>query len=230
MVDRVMPVPAGPLGPARRINRQLRPFGLTIGTIPVWLAGLAIAIAWGAPFIWMVSTSLKLPGEVMTVDIEWLPRHATLDNYRRIFSEYPILRWGFNSLFVAVVSTALSVLTGAMAGYALARMRFPGRNLLFGLFIASLMVPTEVSVVPLLLGMIKIGWANTYQALILPTVGNVFAVYIFRQFFLEVSQRPRGCGAHGWGRAFPDLLAHRSAAGPRSDDRRHGHPLHPQLE
>jgi multiple sugar transport system permease protein len=64
-------------------------------------------------------------------------------------------------------------------------MRFPGRNLLFGLFIASLMVPTEISVVPLLLGMIKIGWANTYQALILPTVGNVFAVYIFRQFFLK---------------------------------------------
>ena len=185
MVDRVVPVAAGPMGPARRINRQLRPFGLTIGTVPVWLGGLAIAIAWGAPFIWMVSTSLKLPGEVMTVDIEWLPRHVTFDNYRRIFSEYPVLRWGFNSLFVAVVSTALSVLTGAMAGYALARMRFPGRNLLFGLFIASLMVPTEISVVPLLLGMIKIGWANTYQALILPTVGNVFAVYIFRQFFLK---------------------------------------------
>ena len=97
-----------------------------------------------------------------------------------------MLRWGFNSLFVAVVSTALSVLTGAMAGYALARMRFPGRNLLFGLFIASLMVPSEVSVVPLLLGMIADqAAANTYQALILPTVGNVFAVYIFRQFFLK---------------------------------------------
>ena len=115
MVDRVLPVASGPMGSARRINRQLRPFGLTIGTIPVWLGGLAIAIAWGAPFIWMVSTSLKLPGEVMTVDIEWLPRHVTFDNYRRIFSEYPVLRWGFNSLLVAVVSTALSVLTGAMA-------------------------------------------------------------------------------------------------------------------
>ncbi len=102
MADRVVPVAAGPMGPARRINRQLRPFGLTIGTIPVWLGGLAIAIAWGAPFVWMVSTSLKLPGEVMTVDIEWLPRHVTFDNYRRIFSEYPVLRWGFNSLLVAV--------------------------------------------------------------------------------------------------------------------------------
>jgi multiple sugar transport system permease protein len=169
----------------RHINRQLRPFGLTLGTVPVWLGGLLVALAWGAPFVWMVSTSLKLPGEVMTVDIEWLPRHATLDNYRRIFSEFPLLRWGFNSIVVAVGTTALSVLSGAFAGYALARMRFPGRNILFGIFITSLMVPTEVSVVPLLLGMIKIGWANTYQALILPGVGNVFAVYIFRQFFLK---------------------------------------------
>ena len=169
----------------RRINRRLRPFGLTIGAIPVWLGGLLIALAWGAPFVWMVSTSLKLPGEVMTVDIEWIPRHFTLENYRRIFAEFPLLRWGFNSLFVAATTTALSVLTGAMCGYALARMRFPGRNFFFALFVASLMVPTEVSVVPLLLGMIKIGWADTYQALILPGVGNVFAVYIFRQFFLK---------------------------------------------
>ena len=72
-----------------------------------------------------------------------------------------------------------------MAGYALARLRFPGRDFLFFLFVASLMVPTEVTVVPLLLGMIKIGWANTYQALILPAVGNVFSVYIFRQFYLK---------------------------------------------
>jgi multiple sugar transport system permease protein len=169
----------------RRINRELRSFGLSLGSVPVWLGGLLIALLWGAPFVWMVSTSLKLPGEVMTVDIEWLPRHVTFDNYRRIFAEYPVLRWGFNSLFVAAANTALYVFTGAMAGYALARLRFPGRDFLFVLFVASLMVPTEVSVVPLLLGMIKIGWANTYQALILPGVNNVLAVYIFRQFFLR---------------------------------------------
>jgi multiple sugar transport system permease protein len=167
------------------VNRQLRPFGLSVASVPVWLGGLLVALLWGAPFVWMVSTSLKPPGEVMTVDIEWLPRHVTLENYRRVFAEYPVLRWGFNSLVVAVTSTGLSVISGAMAGYALARMRFPGRDLLFGLFIASLMVPTEISVVPLLLGIIKIGWANSYQALILPSVGNVFAVYIFRQFFLK---------------------------------------------
>jgi multiple sugar transport system permease protein len=169
----------------QRANRQLRPFGLTVAEIPVWLAGLVVALLWAAPFVWMVSTSLKHSSEVMTVDIEWLPREVTLENYMRIFNEYPVLRWGINSIVVAVVSTALSVLSGAMAGYALARLRFPGQRLLFGIFVASLMVPTEVCVVPLLLAMIKIGWANTYQALILPSVGNVFSVYIFRQFFLK---------------------------------------------
>jgi multiple sugar transport system permease protein len=168
-----------------RANRKLRPFGLTLGEVPVWLGGLFISLLWAAPFVWMVSTSLKHSNEVMTLNIEWLPPHPTLENYIRIFAEYPVLRWGLNSVIVAVASTALSVFSGALAGYALARLRFPGRDLLFGLFVASLMVPTEVCVVPLLLAMIKIGWANSYQALILPSVGNVFSVYIFRQFFLK---------------------------------------------
>jgi len=168
-----------------RANRRLRPFGLTLGEVPIWLGGLFISLLWAAPFVWMVSTSLKHSNEVMTLNLEWLPPHPTLENYIRIFGEYPVLRWGINSVVVAVISTALSVFSGAMAGYALARLRFPGRDMLFALFVASLMVPTEVCVVPLLLAMIKIGWANTYQALILPSVGNVFSVYIFRQFFLK---------------------------------------------
>ncbi len=172
-------------GVIARANRRLRPFGLTVGEVPVWLGGLIISLLWAAPFVWMVSTSLKHSNEVMTLNIEWLPPHPTLENYIRIFSEYPVLRWGLNSVVVAVISTALSVISGALAGYALARLRFPGRDLLFGLFVASLMVPTEVCVVPLLLAMIKVGWANSYQALILPSVGNVFSVYIFRQFFLK---------------------------------------------
>ena len=89
-----------------------------------------------------------------------------------------------NSVIVAVIATALCVIFGAMAGYALARLRFPGRKLIFLLFLASIMIPPEVGVVPLLLAMIKIGWASTYQALILPVIGNVLSVYIFRQFFL----------------------------------------------
>ncbi len=171
---------------------------LTLLDLPIWLFGMGIAVLWALPFVWMVSTSFKYPSDVMTADIEWLPHRVTWDNYAKVF-EYPVVRWGFNSIVQAGVSTTLCVLAGAMAGYALARMRFPGRGLIFGIFLASLMIPVEVSVIPMLLGMIKIGWASSYQALILPTVGNVFSVYIFRQFFLtfpsEIEEAARMDGA-----------------------------------
>lgn len=170
----------------RRINHQLRPYNLRLGDVPVWLIGLLVAVIWAMPFVWMISTSLKYPGDVMTPTIEWLPRRVTFDNYIRIFTEYPVLRWLLNSIVVAVIGTGLNILTGAMAGYALARLKFPGRDFLFFLFIASLMVPTEVTVVPLLLAMIKIGWWDTYQAVICQPLTYVYSVYIFRQFFLKL--------------------------------------------
>ena len=168
-----------------KLNRWLRHYNMQLADVPFWLLGLAFALIWAMPFVWMVSTSLKFSEDVMTVDIEWFPRRVTFGNYTKMFTDYPVIRWALNSLFVVTVSTALCVLSGALAGYALARLRFPGRDLLFGLYVASLMVPIEVYIVPLLLGVIKVGWANTYQALILPTVGNVLSVFIFRQFFLN---------------------------------------------
>jgi len=159
------------------------PQRLRLSHVPVWLLGMLVAVVWAMPFVWMVSTSFKLPEHVMTEEIEWFPRVVTMENYVKVF-EFPILRWAFNSLVQAGVSTALCVLFGAMAGYALARMRFPGNGLLFAVFVASLMIPAEVTVVPLLLAVIKMGWASTYAALIVPTIANVFSVYIFRQYFL----------------------------------------------
>ena len=160
-------------------SRNMRP-----SDVPIWLVGMAVALIWSAPFVWMVSTSFKFPADVLTQNIEWLPRRVTLDNYIKVF-EYPVVRWTFNSLIQATVSTTICVFFGAMAGFALARMRFPGRGLIFMVFLASLMIPVEVTVIPMLLAFIKIGWASSYQALILPTIANVFSVYIFRQFFLS---------------------------------------------
>jgi ABC-type glycerol-3-phosphate transport system permease component len=183
------------------LDRFLRPWHLTVRQVPIWLAGLVVSLLWAAPFIWMASTSLKPASQVMTKDIEWLPRTVVLTNYLKVF-EYPVLRWALNSVIVSSSSTALCVLSGAMAGYALARLRFPGRDLIFAIFLLSLMVPTEVYVVPLLLAIIKIGWASSYQALILPTVANVFSVYIFRQFFLsfprELEEAAIADGAGYW--------------------------------
>lgn len=180
------------------VRRWLAARNLSPVDVPIWIVGMLVAVAWAMPFVWMVSTSLKFPGDVMTADIEWIPRRVTFDNYVRVF-EYPVLRWGFNSLVQATAATFLCVLFGAMAGYALARMNFRGRSALFAIFLASLMIPTEVSIIPMLLGFIKVGWASSYQALILPGVANVFSVYIFRQFFLnfpkEIEEAARVDGA-----------------------------------
>lgn len=153
--------------------------------IPFWILGTVVAIMWIAPFIWMVSTSFKPPKEVMTKQIEWFPRTVVLDNYQKVF-QYPVARWAWNSVVVTTASTFLGVMFGAMAGYALARLNFPGKTLFFSLLIASLMIPTEMTIVPMLIGFLKVGLANSYTAMILPAVANVFSVYIFRQFFLQL--------------------------------------------
>lgn len=183
---------------------------LRLGRIIPWVIGLGVACLWAMPLVWMVLSSFKPPSEAMAPDIGWLPQDWTLQNYRRVL-DYPILLWARNSLIVSITSTVLCVVSGAMAGYALARFRFAGREALFLLFMASLMVPFEVQVVPLLLGFISVGWASTFQALILPSIANVFSVYIFRQFYLkfpreiEEAAEMDGAGpfAFFWRVAFP---------------------------
>ena len=182
------------------------------------------------PFVWMISTSLKFPGDVMTSTWNGCPARVTFGNYEKMFTEYPVARWFLNSVFVSVISTGLNIVFGAMAGYALARLRFPGRDCLFFLFVASLMVPTEVTVVPLLLAIIKIGWWNSYQALICQPLTYVYSVYIFRQFFLsfprDLEDAAKMDGASHflifWRIAFPLARA--------PHDRSHRHRVHLQLE
>lgn len=94
--------------------------------LAVWIIGTTIALVWAAPLSWMVSTSFKIPSDVMTASIEWIPQRVTIDNYVKIF-EYPIVRWFLNSLVQAVAPTTLCVLFGALAGFSLAQFRYPGR-------------------------------------------------------------------------------------------------------
>jgi len=151
----------------------------------LWLVGLGCALLWAFPFLWMVGTSLKPPEEALTSGLSLVAAHPTLENYRSVFAQFPMLRWATNSFVVAGVATVLGVLSAALAGYALARLRFRGRDTLFALFLAAMMIPTEITVIPMLIGFVRIGWASTYQALILPSVAQVIAVYVFRQFYLD---------------------------------------------
>jgi multiple sugar transport system permease protein len=169
---------------ASLLDRTLPFTKLALRDLPVWLVGMFLVFVWSSPFVWMVTTSLKPSALIMTTDVQWIPDTVTFENYARVLLEHPVARWALNSVIQATIATFLCVLFGAMAGYALARLRFRGRGAIFTIFVASLMIPPEIAVVPMLIAFIQVGWANTYQALILPMIANVFSVYIFRQFFL----------------------------------------------
>jgi ABC-type glycerol-3-phosphate transport system permease component len=169
--------------------------------VPVWLLGLLAAIAWIVPFIWMLSTSLKSTKQILTTNISWLPRPFILSNYRFVFAG-PVVQWMANSLIVTVLGTVIGVTLGALAGYALTRLRFFGRDAMFSVILASIMIPANLAVVPLYIAFLKLGVINNYPALILPTIANVITVYIFRQFFLgfpvEIEEAARVDGASRW--------------------------------
>jgi len=162
-------------------------YRIRLDRIVVWCLGSALAILWIAPVVWMVSTSLKPLGQIETLNVEWLPREFSGESYRRVF-EQPALRWFLNSTIVSVITTFGNVFLGATTGYALARLHFPGRDALFALLLAILMVPSEIAIIPLFLGALKLNLANSYAGLILPSLASVFSAYLFRQFYLSFPQ------------------------------------------
>jgi multiple sugar transport system permease protein len=166
------------------------------------------------PFVWMVSTSLKPADQLFTVPPTWIPRALQLDTYVKAMSAGNFGRYAFNSLLLALANMVTNVLLSAFAGYAFARLKFPGRNVLFVLVLATLMVPYQVTIIPLfvivrhiplfggndVLGQGGIGWINSYWGLIVPGAVGAFGIFMLRQFFqtlpveLEDAARIDGAG------------------------------------
>jgi ABC-type glycerol-3-phosphate transport system permease component len=138
------------------------------------------------PFWWMLVTSLKAPGSVLTVPPELFPRQPTLASYQRVFDTVPIGQMFFNSLVVTVVSVGAQIITSAMAAYAFARMQWRGRDAVFLLYVATLMVPSQVTITPLFILMQRLGWVDTYQGLIAPSIVSAFGTFLLRQAMLSV--------------------------------------------
>jgi multiple sugar transport system permease protein len=138
------------------------------------------------PFLWMLATSLKEPGAVLTVPPQLIPRAPTLDNYQRVAEAVPLLRMMLNSLVVTIVSVAGQLVTSSLSAYAFARMRWRGRDALFLLYLATLMVPSQVTVTPLFILVQRLGWLDSYQGLILPGVVSAFGTFLLRQAILSV--------------------------------------------
>jgi ABC-type glycerol-3-phosphate transport system permease component len=147
---------------------------------------IAVGIVFLLPILWLLITSVKPEGQIMRYPPEFIPRHITAANFESVFRRFAFGRWAFNSILVAVSATVLVVPVDALAGYALARMRFPGRNALYMLILSMLMVPLQVTVIPLFIGFVDVNMLNTHWALILPTVANVTGVFLLRQFFMTV--------------------------------------------
>ncbi|MCS6992743.1 MAG: carbohydrate ABC transporter permease [Anaerolineales bacterium] len=137
------------------------------------------------PLVWMFSTSFKLKSQLFTKEIYWIPKQITLENYEKILNNpsTPIGRWFINSLFVASVTTVLKLVIDSLAGYAYARMDFPGRKQIFGLLIATLFLPGVMFLVPNFVTVANLGMLNKFSGVIIPALASVFGVYFMRQFF-----------------------------------------------
>ena len=181
--------------------RDVQGLALTVGLS-------ALAVLWLLPVVWVVVTSLKHTSDIIRVPPEWIPWPATLEHYVEVlFSSSRTARIGrafINSIIVSVGTVALVVGTSALAAYPLARMRFPGRNLVFIMIIGSLMIPNAVVLVPQYVLVQQLGWLSTYQGLIVPEAAMTFAfgVFLLRQFFLlmpgELEDAARIDGANTW--------------------------------
>jgi multiple sugar transport system permease protein len=151
------------------------------------LAGL-VSFALLLPFFWMISTSLKTQGALMALPVQWLPARLTFDSYVRVFELVPFVRAVANTAVVAVATCLITVTTSAMAAFAFARLRFRGRNALFGVYLATLMIPGQVTTIPLFLVLSAVGLIGTFQGLLLPALFNAFAVFLLRQHMQTIPQ------------------------------------------
>jgi multiple sugar transport system permease protein len=136
------------------------------------------------PLLWMLSIALR-PGEEV-YELKLLPESATLENFRYVLTEGEFPRYMFNSFFVSSVVTIVALWFHSMAGYALARLRFPGREFLFSLIFATLLVSLPVILVPLFILVRELGMLNSYSGLIIPAIFNAFGIFLLRQFYLGI--------------------------------------------
>ena len=148
------------------------------------------AIAMIAPFLWMITTSLKEPGEVFSYQREWwrdwIPTQFIWKNYFLAWKAVPFARFYLNSLFVSVCVTLGQVTTSALAAYAFARLEFPGRDKIFFGYLATMMVPGAVTMIPVFILLRILGWIDSYKAVILPGIFTAYGTFLLRQFFLTL--------------------------------------------
>ena len=166
---------------------------------------IGLSLIFIAPLVWMMLTAFKTPGEATRVPPTVLPQEPTTGAFGTLFesgSQTPVLRWFLNSLLAATGQAALILVVASMAAYALARMEFRGKNLLFGMIVATLFVPIFILIIPNFLIVDRLGWLDTLWALIVPGAASAFGVFFLRQFFESLPRELEEAavieGANSW--------------------------------
>ncbi|HRW10171.1 MAG TPA: carbohydrate ABC transporter permease [Caldilineaceae bacterium] len=171
-------------------RKEGRSFLYYIGELLLWILLIGIALYEIAPISWMVSTSLRDPKNSFDLPPDFLPTAFHWQNYVAVINSPDIefLRFFWNSLKIALIVTGAQLLTCSMAGFAFGRLRFKGRDFLFGLFLASLMVPGTVTLIPSFILIRELNLMDTHWALILPGITSAFGVFLLRQHFMSLPQ------------------------------------------
>ncbi len=170
---------------ARRRARQLERLRRTV----IFLLVLALALMFTFPLIWMAITSLKSIPEVYSYPVVWWPAVLRFGNYPRALAMFPFLRYAWNTLQITVPATIGVTASSSVVAYGFSRLRWKGRDLVFYLVLATLMIPQWVTLVPLFILFNNIGWVDTFKPLIVPAFfGDPFSILLLRQFFLRQPQ------------------------------------------
>lgn len=175
----------GPAPGRGMIRRELRARerALKFSTYFLLILGSLVMIM---PFLWMLSTSFKLPNEVLSMPPKWIPSVFEWQNYVKAWNAAPFARYFFNSFFIAITVTIAEVVTTIFAAYAFAKMDFLGKNVIFIAFLGTMMIPGEMLLVPNYITLTSFHWIDTYYALIVPWIVSVFGIFLLRQFFMTV--------------------------------------------
>lgn len=161
---------------------------ISIKTVLVYLLCIIVALITLTPFIWMVLGSLKSATEISRFPPTFFPETVRWQNYVEVFTTVPFLRYIFNSFVVASTVTFVALIFHAMAGYSLARLNYPGRDLFFIGIVITLMIPFSVTLIPTFILVRTLGWLDSYTGLIVPSIFNAFGIFLLRQFYLSLPE------------------------------------------
>ncbi|MCR4777776.1 MAG: carbohydrate ABC transporter permease [Lachnospiraceae bacterium] len=156
-------------------------FKRSLSTILFYLICIVIAFIAILPFLWMISTSLKSRGALMSIPIEWIPKNPSFDAYKKLFSKFAFFRTVGNSLFISVTYTVVTLISASMAAFAFAKISFKRADLLLKIFLSTMMIPTQVTIIPLFVVMNRLSLVDTYSSVLLPSIFRPFAMFLLVQ-------------------------------------------------